>query len=86
MQIVTTKKFDGQYRKQSQKVKHAFGERIGLFVEDPRHPLLRVHKLSGKFNGLWSFNVTGDVRVVFDASQSGAVILVAIGTHSQLYT
>jgi addiction module RelE/StbE family toxin len=50
------------------------------------HPILKTHKLSGKLKDLWSFNVTGDVRVVFDKSQKNVIILVDIGSHSELYS
>ncbi len=86
MQIVTTKKFDKQFKKQSIKVKKEFANRIKIFLQDIHHPILKTHKLSGRLNGLWSFNLSGDLRVIFDLSQTDVVILVAIGSHSELYS
>ena len=86
MKIVTTKKFDKQFKKQSVKIQKEFEKRITLFLSDLNDPLLSTHKLSGKLKDQWSFNVSGDVRVVFDKSHDSIVILVAIGSHSDLYS
>lgn len=86
MRITTTKKFDKQFRKQPQKIQKEFAKRIGLFLIDINSPALNTHKLSGKLKDLWSFNVSGDVRVVFDKSFGDIVVLEAIGSHSELYS
>lgn len=86
MQITTTKKFDKQFKKQSSKVQREFFKRIELFLVDVNTPILNTHKLSGKLKDLWSFNVSGDIRVVFDKSFPGILLLEAIGSHSELYS
>ena len=86
MKITTTRRFDKQFKKQSKKIKKEFERRISIFVQGNNDPVLNVHKLSGKLKNLWSFNVTGNIRVIFDNSQKGIIILVAIGSHSELYS
>ncbi|MCF7835811.1 MAG: type II toxin-antitoxin system mRNA interferase toxin, RelE/StbE family [Candidatus Marinimicrobia bacterium] len=86
MKIVTTKKFDKQFKKQSPKIKKEFEKRIDVFIKDAHNPILNTHKLSGKLNNLWSFSITGNIRVIFDNSYKGIVIFVAIGSHSELYS
>lgn len=86
MFITTTKKFDKKIKKQPIKVQNQFKKRIQIFMEDINNPILNIHKLSGDLTDLWSFNVSGDIRVVFDKSQKGIVILVDIGSHSELYS
>lgn len=86
MKISTTKKFDKQFKKQSQKIQREFSKRIELFLADNRNPMLNIHKLSGNLKDLWSFNVSGDIRVVFDSNYRNEVLLVAIGSHSELYS
>lgn len=86
MKIVTDKKFDKNFKKQSSKIKKEFEKRMRLFLEDINNPILNIHKLSGKLKDLWSFNVSGDIRVVFDKSQKDVIILVDIGSHSDLYS
>jgi addiction module RelE/StbE family toxin len=85
MRITTTKKFDKQFRKQPQKIQKEFAKRIEIFLSDMHNPLLNTHKLSGRLKDLWSFSVSGDIRVVFDKSFGDTVILEAIGSHSELY-
>lgn len=85
MHIETTKKFDKQFKKLPSKIQQEFAKRIELFITERNHHLLKTHKLSGNLRGLWSFNVTADIRVVFDTSYDGVIILVAIGSHSELY-
>ena len=68
MKVTTTKKFDKQFRRQSEKTQKEFAKRIALFLVDINTPILNTHKLSGKLEGLWSFNVSGDIRVIFDKS------------------
>lgn len=85
MKIITTKKFDKQLHKQPQKVIREFKKRILVFLEDINHPTLKTHKLSGKLKDLWSFNINSDIRVIFDKSNKDVIILVSIGSHSELY-
>ncbi|MFW5853609.1 MAG: type II toxin-antitoxin system YafQ family toxin [Patescibacteria group bacterium] len=86
MQIVTDRKFDKRFKKQSAKIKKEFEKRIEIFLINSNHPILDTHKLSGgNLKGLWSFNLSDDVRVIFDKSQKDVIILIDIGPHSELY-
>ena len=82
----TTKYFNKQFRKLSPKLQRLFVVRLQLFLDNPFNEQLRTHKLSGKYEGRGSFNVTGDIRVIFDDEVDAHVlVLVAIGSHSELY-
>lgn len=85
MRIAKAKQFEKQYKKLPAKIQKQFADRLLLFLNDKRHPLLDVHSLKGEYAGLWSFNVTADIRVVFDESLEEVLILTAIGSHSELY-
>ena len=85
MRIAKAKKFKKQYKKLPSKIQRQFADRLILFLYDKNHPLLNVHSLKGEYTGLWSFNVTADIRVAFDGSQKEVLILIAIGPHSELY-
>lgn len=85
MQITKSKRFAKQYSKLSKKVKLQVDERLRLFAIEPSHPLLHVHSLTGEFSGLQSFNVTADVRIIFEKIGDTIIILITIGTHAQLY-
>jgi addiction module RelE/StbE family toxin len=85
MEIITSRKFDKSFKKQSLKVKKEFESRIELFIIDINDPVLRTHKLSGNLKNLWSFNVSGDIRVIYIKVDSN-IILLNIGSHSDLYS
>lgn len=85
MKITRSKRFTKQYAKLSKKVQLQFAKRLLLFVNEPQNPLLNIHALSGEFFGLQSFNVNSDVRVMYEIQDTTIVLLVAIGTHAQLY-
>ncbi len=48
--------------------------------------ILKTHKLSGRLKDLWSFSLSGDIRVIFDKIVKEIIILVDIGSHSELYS
>jgi len=82
----TTKNFSKQFKRLSPKLQRIFAVRLQLFLDSPFDDRLRTHKLSGKYDGRGSFNVTGDIRAIFDdEADEHVLILVAIGTHSELY-
>lgn len=60
-------------------------ERITLFANNSMHPLLRNHVLTGTKQGLRSFSVTGDIRIVYQSLGSDGVIFFDIGSHNQVY-
>jgi len=86
MLISTTRNFDKKFAKQPKKIRMIFKNKIDLFMEDLYHPILKTHKLSGKLKNLWSFNLTRDIRVIFDQNNKEVVLLVDIGSHSELYS
>lgn len=84
--IVLHKNFEKKYAKLSKKTKDSFKERRNLFLEDRGNYLLSVHPLHGRFHGYKSFNVTGDIRVVYKEMKEEAFLFVDIGTHEELYS
>lgn len=84
--ITRSKKFVKQYKKLPIKIQKQCIDRLKLYIEDENHSLLNIHRLHGQYKGLWSFNVSSDIRVIFDTSEENVTILVAIGSHSELYS
>lgn len=85
MTILLHKSFVKDFSRLNRKQQLKFFERRDLFLRQPVHPLLNNHKLMGKYGGYRSFNITGDIRVVFKEHPSDVVLFARIGTHSQLY-
>jgi len=55
------------------------------FINEPYHPQLRTHKLSGQLKNLWSFSIDYDIRVIFYFVDKQHVIFENIGTHDEVY-
>jgi addiction module RelE/StbE family toxin len=60
-------------------------ERIGLFQNDSRNKVLNNHYLIGKMKGLYSFSITGDIRVIYQWVDNERVLFLDIGSHNQIY-
>lgn len=84
MLIRYRRKFSKHYDKAPLKIREAFINRRELFLQDPFHPQLNNHQLSGKFKGFRSINITGDWRAIY-SEYGDTIIFEVLGTHSQLY-
>jgi mRNA-degrading endonuclease YafQ of YafQ-DinJ toxin-antitoxin module len=55
---------------------------------DASHPSIRTHKLRGPLAGCLACSAGYDLRIVFEYVQhegSEAILLLALGTHDQVY-
>ena len=87
MKIKQHKNFTKHYQKRilSNVALHKkFQQRFKLFLESSVDPILKDHSLTGDMQGYRSFWVTGDVRVIYRIEKD-AIILIDIGTHTQVY-
>jgi len=62
-----------------------FLKRVEAFVSNPKDPILKSHPLTGAKSGLYSFSITGDIRVVYEVIKENIVLFHDIGTHNQVY-
>ncbi len=87
MMVGFHRSFEKDYKRLSVGVREQFKRHLALFMENPAHPLLRVHSLKGEYAGYATLNVTGDYRAMFRTVMEGVdgVVFVRIGTHSELY-
>lgn len=88
MKLVWGSSFKKAHKKSIQKntvLSSKFNEKIKIFEEDPFHPALRTHKLTGKLIGLYAFTVDYDCRVVFQFLSPQKIMLVDIGKHDEVY-
>jgi len=85
MRVFLHRKFEKKFIKLHPKIKEQFKERRTLFMEDPFHPTLNNHPLSGERQGQWTINVTGDWRAVYVFKGKDTVAFIDIDTHSNLY-
>ena len=84
-QIARTKQFIKQYNKLPSKIQQKTVERIEILCVDEFNLILNNHRLKGEFLGQRSVNVTGDIRIIYRKEGSTIILLLQIGSHSQLY-
>lgn len=53
-----------------------------LFRKNAFHPSLRLHKLKGKLDGLWSISINMKYRIIFKPLDNGVILFVSIGMHA----
>ena len=69
----------------SPRVRALFKVRQRSLLSDPYNSQLHFHMLSGEYDGLYSINITGDRRVLFEKVDNTYVVFGFMGTHIQLY-
>ena len=62
-----------------------FRDRVAIFQKNPFDPRLKTHRLAGQLQGLWSFSIDYDIRVVFSFAERNKALFVDIGTHAEVY-
>ena len=59
---------------------------LRLLEANPSHPSLRLHKLGGKFEGLYSVSINMTYRISLEfIIKDDTVIPVDVGTHDKTY-
>jgi addiction module RelE/StbE family toxin len=76
--------FDKQIARAPAEIKLAFHEVYYLFSENPTHPALRNHLLTGKYAGFRSIDVTEDWRALY-REEPERLLFMELGTHEALY-
>ena len=71
--------------KKNPELQEKLEEALKLFVNDPFHPVLGTHKLSGKLKGHHAFSLGYDFRVVIKFVDREEVALISIGRHEEVY-
>lgn len=87
MYLKLSQEVDRKLRKLKQKDVRLFRQterQLVLFIENPQHPSLRIHKLSGEFKNMWSLSINKSIRMIYilDADEA---FFIKIGTHDQVY-
>lgn len=85
MIIRREKSFDRQFTKLKPAQKQLAIKRMQQFIVNPFHPQLRNHALKGEWAGYRSISVGGDLRIHYKALDDDTILVVAVGTHAQLY-
>jgi len=62
-----------------------FQDALTQFTENPFHPSLKTHILSGKLKEYWAISITYEYRLVFKFISENKALLIDIGTHDEVY-
>lgn len=71
--IYYTSDFRKFYKKLPQNIQDTLDRKDKLFRNNQFHPSLKTHKLHGPLDGLWSFWVTKNYRVLFEFVKDGTI-------------
>ena len=87
-EIVPTSGFRKAFRRKvggNKNLEVRFRDRVVIFQTNPFNPRLKTHRLSGQLEGLWSFSIDYDVRVVFSFTEPDRALFVDMGSHDEVY-
>ena len=87
MKIKYHKEFLKNYKKRIKpqpKLSSQFIKQLNKFINNPKDPSLKDHKLIGKKKSFRAFSITGDIRVVYTINDD-EIWLYDIGSHNQVY-
>ncbi|HHT9135570.1 MAG TPA: type II toxin-antitoxin system RelE/ParE family toxin [Candidatus Avalokitesvara rifleensis] len=88
MEIGVSSSFRRAFKKRigiAKELERLFWRRMEVFSNNPHEPSLKTHKLSGELEGLWSFSINYDIRVIFKFIDKNKVLLIDIGSHDEVY-
>ena len=86
MQVELHKSFVKNFDKAPDKIQDTFVSRVSIFRENPLHPFLKNHALTGKYKDCRSINITGDIRAIYKQIDENTAVFIALGSHSELYS
>ena len=78
----------GRLLRKQPEIAEDFHMTLELLAVDPFDPLLKTHKLKGKFGGTWACSLGYDLRLVFEFVRhegKEAVLLMTVGTRDEVY-
>ncbi|MDQ7046317.1 MAG: plasmid stabilization protein [Sulfurovum sp.] len=75
-----------KFLKKHRDITSKYGKVIRLLEVDPFHPSLRLHKLFGKLDKLYSVSIDMQYRISIEFYiEDNKIIPVQIGTHDEVY-
>lgn len=81
MKVFYSRVFQKDYQNLPKETRAQADKQLLLFVQNPRHPSLRVQKIKGSRRPLWEGRITRGYRFTFEW-EGDKVILRRIGSHA----
>lgn len=87
--LVFTRQYERRARrflKRHPELEHTYLKTLKILEANPFHPSLRLHRLSGRLEGLYSVSITLSYRITIEFVVTGTEIIpVDIGDHDAVY-
>jgi addiction module RelE/StbE family toxin len=76
--------------KRNPDLRSAIEQTLNQLSENPFHPSLQTHKLTGDLAGVWSASIDYKLRILFEfvndvESQEQSILLLNLGSHDDVY-
>jgi len=81
IEIEYSPQFAKMYKRLPARAQKAAEKKEICFRKNPHDPRLRTHKLHGRMEGLWSFSIDYQHRIIFSFETKNHVRFHAVGTH-----
>lgn len=81
IQIEYSTNFTRGFKKLSQDKQKEALKAEKIFKENQFAIKLKIHKLTGRLEGLWAFSINYHDRIIFEFMGEGKVIFYRIGSH-----
>ena len=74
-----------KWRKKHPELVNRFQQKLTLFTDEPFHPSLKTHSLSGNLAGYWAISINYEHRLIFKFLSDTKILLIDLGTHDDVY-
>lgn len=85
MEVELSSNFLKRARRLSPEEKQKLSQRTEWFRKDPRDPRLKMHALTGKLKGLYSFSITYGKRITYVLVGLNTALFTDLGSHDEVY-
>ncbi len=79
-ELIFTQRFQKNFQDLPASIQKRFDQKLSLFLENPRHPSLQIHRYLGQ-KDIWEAYVNSSYRFTFSITDT-SIIFRNIGPHS----
>lgn len=80
-EIIFSPEFQRDYKKLNTALQQLVKTKGALLAQEPSHPFLKTHKLSGALAGRFSCSVDYKICIIFRFTQKNTIELLRVGDH-----
>ena len=88
-QLIFTQQYNrraAKFLKRQPDIKNQYTKTLELLEHNPHHPSLRLHRLSGRLEGLQSISTTMNYRITIEMIMTdNQIVLINVCDHDAVY-